>query len=176
VLQVAPAVSVCVVIVAALAAAAPASRATFGGPNGKLAFGFGGTVVTENVDGTGRKTIVPLKPGTAVAAGEPAWSPDGAKLAYSSRIGGTDGIFIVNADGTGVTRVTSDPADGEPTWSPDGKKLAFVHVSTGRRLLVTSNLDGTGLTVITPNLARDVDDAESPTASQAMTAAWRITV
>jgi len=147
-------------IVAAIASAAPAGRATFPGPNGKIAFGFGGTVITENVDGTGRKTIVPLKPGIAVGAGEPAWSPNGAKLAYSSKIGGTGGIFIVNADGTGTTRVTNDPADGEPTWSPDGTKLAFVHVSTGRRRLVTANLDGSGLTVLTPNLGRDVDDPE----------------
>jgi hypothetical protein len=154
------ALSVSAAIVAAIASAAPASRATFPGANGKIAFGFGGTVVTESTDGTGRKTIVPLKPGVAVGAGEPAWSPDGTKLAYSSKIGGTGGIFIVNADGTGTTRVTNDPADGEPTWSPDGTKLAFVHVSTGRRRLVTANLDGSGLTVITPNLARDADDPE----------------
>jgi WD40 repeat protein len=154
------AVSVSAGIVAALASAAPASRATFRGQNGPLAFGFGGTIVTENIDGSGRKTIVPLTSGTAVAAGEPAWSPDGTKLAYSSRIGGTGGLFIVKADGTGTTRVTSDTTDGEPTWSPDGTKLAFVHVSTGRRRLVTSNLDGSGLAVVTPNLARDVDDPE----------------
>jgi hypothetical protein len=154
------AVSVSVAIVAALASAAPANRATFPGQNGPLAFGFGGTIVTENVGGTGRKTIVPLKSGTAVAAGEPGWSPDGTKLAYVSRIGGIGGIQIVNADGSGLTRVTSDTTDGEPTWSPDGTKLAFVHVSTGRRRLVTSNLDGSGLTVITPTLERDVDDPE----------------
>jgi hypothetical protein len=153
-------VTVSVAIAAALASAAPATRATFPGGNGRIAFGFGGTVVTENVDGTGRKTIVPLKPGVAVGAGEPGWSPDGTKLAYSSKIGGTGGIFIVKADGTGTTRVTNDPADGEPTWSPDGTKLAFVHVSTGRRRLVTSNLDGSGLVVVTPNLARDADDPE----------------
>ena len=146
-------------IVAALAAAAPVSRATFPGQNGALAFGFGGTVVTENVDGTGRKTIVPLKPGVAVAAGEPAWSADGTKIAYSSKITG-GGLFIVNADGTGTTRVTSDPNDGEPTWSPDGTKLAYVHVSSGRRRLVTSNLDGSGLAVVTSTLERDVDDPE----------------
>jgi hypothetical protein len=154
------AVSVSLAIVAALASAAPANHATFPGQNGRLAFGFGGTIVTENVDGTGRKTIVPLTSGKAVAAYEPAWSPDGTKLAYASKLGGTGGIQTVNADGSSVTRVTSDPADGEPTWSPDGTKLAFVHVSTGRRRLVTSNLDGSGLTVITPTLARDVDDPE----------------
>jgi hypothetical protein len=159
-LRVVAGVFVSVAIAAALASAAPANRATFPGRNGPIAFGFGGTVVTENVDGTARKTIVPLKSGVAVAAGEPAWSPDGTKLAYISRIGGTGGLFIVNANGTGTARVTSATTDGEPTWSPDGTKLAFIHVDTGRRRLVTSNLDGSGLTVITPNLARDADDPE----------------
>jgi Tol biopolymer transport system component len=155
-----PAGLVSVVIVGALAAAAPAGRATFPGDNGLVAFNFGGTIVVENIDGTGRKTIVPLTTGVAAAATEPAWSPDGTKLAYSSKEGGTGGIYIVNASGSGVTRVTSDTNDGEPSWSPDGQKLAFVHVSTGRRRLVTTSLDGSNLTVVTPNLARDVDDPE----------------
>jgi Tol biopolymer transport system component len=148
-------------LVAALALSAPAGHASFPGRNGPVAFGFsGGSIVTENVDGTGRRTVVPLSTGVAVGATEPAWSADGTKLAYSSKIGGTGGIFIVNADGSGVRRVTSDTADGEPTWSPDGTKLAFVHVSSGRRRLVTTNLDGSGLTVVTPTLERDVDDPE----------------
>lgn len=148
-------------IVAAVASAATASRATFPGRNGPVAFAFGGgTIVTQNIDGTGRKTVVGPVNNVAVGATQPAWSADGTKLAYSSTIGGTGGIFIVNADGTGTRRVTSDVTDGEPTWSPDGTKLALVHVSNGRRRLVTANLDGTGLTVLTPNLASDVDDPE----------------
>jgi WD40-like Beta Propeller Repeat len=157
----ASALPVGVAVVAALASSAPASHASFPGRNGPVAFGFGGgTIVTENVDGTGRKTVVPLTTGVSVAATEPAWSADGTKLAYSSKQGGTGGILIVNADGSGQRRVTSDVNDGEPTWSPDGTKLAFIHVSTGRRRLVTTNLDGSGLTVVTPNLERSIDDPE----------------
>lgn len=149
-----------ILCVCAAVVVVPAGHATEPGQNGPIAFGFGGTIMVENVDGTGRKRIVPLTLGVSVAATEPAWSPDGTKLAYSSKQGGTGGIYIVNADGTGNTRVTSDPADGEPTWSPDGTKLAFIHVSTGRRRLVTTNLDGSNLFVVTPNLQADADDPE----------------
>src|SRR4051794_24569806 len=49
-------------VLAALASAAPANRASFPGRNGPVAFGFGGgTIVTQNVDGSSRKTVVPLK-------------------------------------------------------------------------------------------------------------------
>jgi hypothetical protein len=153
------------VVVALLAGPVPARRQTFPGPNGPLAFGFGSSLVTENVDGSNRKTVIDSSSGTSPA--EPAWSADGTRIAFSDKRGGTGGIKIVNADGTGLTPVTSDVNDGEPTWSPDGRRLAFVHVSAGRRRLVTANLDGSGLTVVTPTLERDVDDPEwSPDGSR----------
>jgi hypothetical protein len=148
------------VVAGVLATPLQAERGTFPGQNGAFVFGIGGSILTENPDGTGRKTIVPLTPGVAAAAYEPAWSSDGTKIAFSTKLAGTGGIMIVNADGSGLTRVTSDPNDGEPTWSPDGTRLAFVHVTTGRRRLVIANVDGSNLTVVTPTLERDVDDPE----------------
>ena len=44
-----------------------------------------------------------------------------------SRRDGNWEIYIINADGSGLQRLTTDPAqDGLPTWSPDGRVLAFV--------------------------------------------------
>ena len=52
------------------------------------------------------------------------WSPDGTKIAfhfYPSRE-----VFVINADGSGLTNLTSNSAkDSLPDWSPDGKKIAF---------------------------------------------------
>jgi TolB protein len=43
---------------------------------------------------------------------------------------GTDDIYTVNADGSGLQRLTSDPAlEFDPTWSPDGKAIAYRHQS-----------------------------------------------
>jgi Tol biopolymer transport system component len=63
----------------------------------------------------------------------PAWSPDGERLAFASYAGGTGptgdpnyDLFLVNADGSGLQRLTESPAyDMYPTWSPDGTRIAF---------------------------------------------------
>src|SRR5207244_33978 len=56
--------------------------------------------------------------------GLPAWSPDGAKIAFvSDRDGYNDNyeIYVMNADGSSVTRLTNSPGyDLVPAWSPDG--------------------------------------------------------
>jgi WD40-like Beta Propeller Repeat len=53
----------------------------------------------------------------------PALSPSGKRIAFE-RIG--VGILIMNADGTGLRRVTTNPRDSFPTWSPDSTHIAFV--------------------------------------------------
>src|SRR3989449_1080846 len=57
----------------------------------------------------------------------PSWSPDGKRLVFTGYDGGLSDLFIVNADGTNLHRLTNDKyADLEPSWSPDGKTIAFV--------------------------------------------------
>jgi len=57
---------------------------------------------------------------------QPAWSPDGQKIAFSSGRAGKPHIFVMNPDGSGTTQVT-DAAQGDeqPSWSADGKRLVF---------------------------------------------------
>src|SRR5205823_2195144 len=60
-------------------------------------------------------------------------------------------VYVMNADGTGVTRVTNDPQiDGRPVFMPDGQSLAF-HSSrpAGKQEIWAVNVDGTGLTQLT---------------------------
>lgn len=57
---------------------------------------------------------------------EPAWSPDGRLIAFTSNRDGRTHIFVMNADGTGTRRVTNTThSDDHPTWSPDGKWIVF---------------------------------------------------
>ncbi len=57
---------------------------------------------------------------------EPAWSPDGTKIAFVSRRDGAFHVYVMNADGSGVRRLTHGPKeDHRPAWSPDGRRIVF---------------------------------------------------
>jgi Tol biopolymer transport system component len=49
----------------------------------------------------------------------PAWSPDGSRIAFESYRDGNFEIYVMNADGSGQTRITNNTANDEsPDWSP----------------------------------------------------------
>ncbi len=58
---------------------------------------------------------------------DPAFSPDGRKLAFISERGGTRELWVSNADGSETRQLTSLSGEmtGKPSWSPDGRLLAF---------------------------------------------------
>ncbi len=70
--------------------------------------------------------------------GSPDWSPDGTKIVFDSYREGADGIYVMNADGSGETLV-SNRGGRDPAWSPDGTKILF---GTGDIWMM--NADGTG--------------------------------
>ncbi|MFN2543939.1 MAG: TolB family protein [Actinomycetota bacterium] len=83
----------------------------------------GTRLMVVNANGSGLRTIARL---TADASGdridpEPAWAPDGSAVAFAQMRKGTEGhsdIWAVNADGTGLRRITRSPGrDFAPTWS-----------------------------------------------------------
>jgi hypothetical protein len=53
-------------------------------------------------------------------------SPDGAYIAFDSDREGTRAVFVADADGRNVHRVSGDGFAAVPSWSPDGSELAFV--------------------------------------------------
>jgi Tol biopolymer transport system component len=101
--------------------------AAYPGANGKIVFSdsfmcSGGSLYTVEPDGSARTRLTTT--GTRNDC-DPAWSPDGARIAFHSETGDDGGewtLRVMNADGAGLQTIE----DGvEPTWSPDGTKLAF---------------------------------------------------
>jgi Tol biopolymer transport system component len=90
---------------------------------------------------------------------EPAWSPDGSKIAFASRRAGTFDIYVMNADGTQTERLTSGKSiDNHPSYSPGGDLIAFVRDSD----IYVMNADGTGQRAVTGIDAEDFYPAWSP--------------
>jgi tol-pal system beta propeller repeat protein TolB len=58
---------------------------------------------------------------------QPAWSPDGRKIAFTTTVHGRFEIYTMDADGQNQLRLTDHPEGcSQPAWSPDGKTIAFI--------------------------------------------------
>ncbi len=143
------------------------ARVTATAPGGKTStadvFVVGEIVIGSSRAGTGKfqlysaeranlSQLTKLTAATDTAsASDPAFSPDGSRIAFVSQRDGNPEIYVMNADGTGVTRVTSDPqSDGRPAFGADGQSLVFHSSRTaGKQQIWSVNLDGTGLTQLT---------------------------
>jgi Tol biopolymer transport system component len=86
-----------------------------------------------------------------------AWSPDGTRIAFASDRSGTYRIYVMNADGTGVTPVSSGPNDQLPEWSPDGSRIVFQRGGLSDSDLWLVNPDGTGQVPLVAVPGRDSD-------------------
>jgi TolB protein len=90
-----------------------------------------------NADGTGVKALNTAPQEDAF----PSWSPDGKRIVFRRHFS-TNQLWIMNADGTGAFRLTSNMQDyaESPAWSPDGHTIAF---KNGHNAIALINDDGT---------------------------------
>jgi TolB protein len=92
---------------------------------------------------------------------EPAWSPDGSRIAFSSKREGSFDVYVMEADGSETRRLTTTSADeGDPTWSPDGRRIVFARGTSGDLYVV--NADGTEARPLVVGAASDTQPAWSP--------------
>jgi Tol biopolymer transport system component len=100
----------------------------------------------------------------ATTAANATHSVDGkGRIAFASDRSGNYDIWTMNADGGGLTRLTSDPADDlRPAWSPNHHKIVFSSNRSGNTDVWTMNADGSGQTQLTTDPASDGRPAWSP--------------
>ena len=130
-------------------------------PDGtKIAYSGGGWagVTIMSANGT---TLAQLPYTLGTTAYSPAWSPDGTKIAWILQKGVGPNLWVMNADGTGQTQLTSfnDVTDAPSAvgagsavaWSPDGRQIAFVRgLNSAPSSIWVVNADGTGAHVVVP--------------------------
>ncbi|MEI6179300.1 MAG: hypothetical protein WCP31_00985 [Chloroflexales bacterium] len=139
---------------------------------------------TEPIQLTGRDGVNPWSDDK-----NPTWSPDGSKLALQSNRMGNYDIYIMNADGSGQTRLTDNPADDtEPAWSPivgisglptplpptpestavqgPTGRIAFTASIDGNNEIFVMNANGMASVNVTNSPADDYDPTWSPDGSQ----------
>lgn len=157
-------------------------------PDGsKIAFvsnrdGLGFRIYSMNADGSNVQLLTNDK---FADEGQPAWSPDGTKIAFTrgggctiltipkrvpSQVPSDDNpcipfIYVMNADGTNLVKVSQNEYEVGPVWSPDGARIAFTRVnyrSADDYEIYVMNADGSNRTRLTNNTFIDYVSSWSP--------------
>jgi Tol biopolymer transport system component len=144
-------------------------------PSGRVLFQIQDDARVYSVNADGSDLQLPFGDADDEA---PVWAPNGSKVAFMTARDGNVEIYVMNADGNGVTNLTDNPAadlfypgtgyvpmlNGSPPdpWSPDGTRIAFMSERDGDLEVYVMNADGTGVTNVSRNSAVDVFDGWSP--------------
>ncbi|HEV2754990.1 MAG TPA: hypothetical protein VG318_04360 [Actinomycetota bacterium] len=88
----------------------------------------------NGVFGAAARRRPPVRLTSDLSDRDPAWSPDGRRVAFARCDGADCDLWTLNVRTSTEHRVTTGPhADGDPSWSPDGNALVFQRCEPGRR-------------------------------------------
>lgn len=106
--------------------------------------------------------LVPVLADTGTNLGA-AYSPDRTRIAFSSNRSGTFDIWLMDADGTQLTQLTSGAGDEtEPAWTPDGSHIVYTSSASGQTQIASIAVDGSDARQLTETTGGNVSPAVSP--------------
>ena len=114
-------------------------------PDGRtVAFNVGYELWAMDADGGNPRVL-------AADGNNPAWSPDGSRIAYNAHSGTSSSrdIHLMNPDGTNVVTLnnTFQVQETQPSWSPDGLRIAYRRQpNQGKADIYVMNADGSNET------------------------------
>ena len=132
----------------------------------KIVFCIEGDIFVSEDNATNRRQ---LTKNTVSSDHHPRWSPDGKRIVFYRYMDKEDSkkrqisseLFIINADGTDIQRLThNDISDKSPSWSPDGKKIVYQSKQTGRPEVYVMELASGTITQLT-GIEREEDELAS---------------
>jgi Tol biopolymer transport system component len=120
-----------------------------------------GQVFRIDADGSG---LTQLTHGHGIDNDSASWSPDGSKIVLKRAGSGEYAIWVMNADGSGLVRLTDEVYDhSDPTFTPDGKHILYASQKGGYSAIWIMNADGSdqrrltraGLEAASPDVSPD---------------------
>ena len=123
----------------------------------------GGAPGIYQVRSNGAELFVPLLVDSAANL-QAVLSPDRTRVALSSNRGGSYDLWVMDADGHDLRRLTTDPGtEGEPAWTPDGARIVYTAApKTGSPQLASIRTDGTDNRVLTTSASGNRSAVVSP--------------
>jgi len=151
------------------------SAQTTSAANGKIVYEKLGDIWMMDADGT-NQTNLTNTPGTN--EGQPAWSPDGTRIAFTGpgalnedNSGGLGDIYVMDADPStdDATNLTNTPdfLEYQPSWAPSGTQIVFVRELPGQIIseqqdIFVMDANGGNATNLTQTDANESDPNWSP--------------
>jgi TolB protein len=105
-------------------------------------------------------------PGHGIDNDSASWSPDGSKIVLKRQGSGEYAIWVMDADGSGLKRLTSELYDNsDPTFTPDGRHILYASQKGGSSAIWIMNADGSDQRRLTPAALEAASPDVSPDGS-----------